>query len=372
MLQTFLYPLLFTLAAIYAARVSFFAIGVLRERRRWRVDASRPTVSIVIPARNEERTIERCVQSILRSNYPADRFEVVVVNDRSTDSTATILDRLAAADRRVKVLHRKPESALGNLQGKAGALQYGVAHCTGDVVLFTDADCTVTELWVLGMAMQFASPNLGLITGITTVAGTRFFTRAQDVEWIYTQTMACGGVGNGVPLGCFGNNMAVRRDAFNAIGGYANIPFSVTEDLALQFAMFRAGYEIRHAIHSNVQVQTMPCSTFVEYVKQRHRWVRGGTALGISATAFVISSIALWAGIIVSAVYSAWVPFWGFVAMRLMADSGLVAMSAIYIKRYRLLPMIVPAMALLVLTELFIPFLVARKQVTWKGQVFRS
>lgn len=364
--------ILYLLAAVYASRIVFFSIGIVRERRRWKPNALYPMVSVVVPARNEAQNIVRCITSILATSYPRESLEVIVVDDRSTDQTAERVQTLAATDSRLTLLKRTEHDVTGSLKGKAGALQYGVDRCSGDIVLFTDADCAVSKDWIHGMTAQFADERLGLITGLTSVVGDSFFQRIQDVEWTYTQAMACGGVGNGIPLGCFGNNMAIRKRVFDELGGYGAIGFSVTEDLALQLAVDNAGYHVRYAINPSVHVETLPCNSFGEYAVQRHRWVRGGRALGKRAVAFVASSLALWAGIVISAVESAWIPFWSFVAMRVVGDSILVAIAANYLGRTRLFTAMIPAIIFLVLTELSLPMLFMRKSVRWKGQVFRS
>ena len=95
-----------------------------------------PRVSIVIPARNEERNLEEALRSVLALDY--DNLEIDVVNDRSTDSTGAILDRMAAANPRVRVVHIR-ELPPGWL-GKNHALELGGRKATGDYLLFTDAD----------------------------------------------------------------------------------------------------------------------------------------------------------------------------------------------------------------------------------------
>lgn len=364
--------ILILLASIYGGRVAYFFRGFQKERNRWQEPQVRPSVSVVVPARNEESNLESCITSIALSTYPRELLEVIVVNDRSTDSTATIANDLAKQWDFVKVVHRTEDSVEQNLQGKAGALQAGMDIAQGEILLLTDGDCMVSNTWIDGMTAQFKDSAVGIVSGLTSVSGAGFFDRLQDVEWLYTQCMAAGGVGNGTRLGCFGNNMAIRRSVFEELGGYRNIQFSLTEDMALQNAAFEAGHKLRFAISPLVSVTTQPCSTFPEYVKQRHRWVRGGTGLGIRAVVFVATSMTLWAGLAISLASSSWKTFWLFVALRLLADSILIGVSARAIGRIRMIPMLIPAMCILVLTELFIPFLVTRKTVIWKGQSFRS
>ena len=360
------------LALVYIARIAFFVVGFYRERSRWVTSKAVPTVSVIVPARNEENNLERCIRSLVAVDYPAEALQIIVVNDRSEDGTAEILDRMAEEFPTIKPLHRTDREVDPNLRGKPGALQYGIDHCTGELILMTDADCVVSPGWVRGMVNQFADPDVGLVAGLTSITSNGFLDRVQDVEWTYTQSMAAGGVGNGVPLGCFGNNLAVRRRAFEAVGGYHDIEFSVTEDLALQAAIHDAGFRLRHAIHPMTSVETLPVDSLKEYVKQRHRWVRGGTALGMRAVWFVLSSLALWGGIVVSLLTQQYGWFVAFVTLRVLADGTLISVAAEAVNRRRLIPTIPIAILMLMSTELFLPLLATRKKVTWKNQVFRN
>jgi glycosyltransferase involved in cell wall biosynthesis len=115
-----------------------FAVGHRRLRFLEDIPPAKtgPPLSIVAAARNEARGIEAAVRSLLRLDYPA--LEIVIVNDRSTDETGAILERLAAEHPRLKVttINELPEGWLG----KNYALQSGAAPATGDLLLFTDAD----------------------------------------------------------------------------------------------------------------------------------------------------------------------------------------------------------------------------------------
>ena len=98
--------------------------------------AEPPSVSIVVSALNEAHTIEPALQSLLALDYPW--LEVVAINDRSSDATGAILDRLQQTDARLKVLHI--EALPAGWLGKNHALQRGAEIATGEYVLFTDAD----------------------------------------------------------------------------------------------------------------------------------------------------------------------------------------------------------------------------------------
>ncbi|MCS6966245.1 MAG: glycosyltransferase, partial [Candidatus Kapabacteria bacterium] len=310
----------------YALRGSFFLIGAWRARRQYRklnlAPAQPPSVSIVIPARNEERVIARCVESVMACQYS--NFEVIVVNDRSTDGTAAVLRELQ--DRygeRLRIVHRWEEPSERNLQGKAGALHLGIEQAQGEVLLFTDADCLVPPTWIRAMVTPFSQPRVGFVAGFVLVEGQHFFARLQSAEWLMLSTAASAGIGWGQALGCFGNNVAVRARAYWDTGGYAHIPFSVTEDLTLQQAVRRCGWQMQHVCTSEGVVVTMPVRTLGDHLRQRRRWGRGGLLLGGWAIAFVTTTALFWGALLSAALAGEWLWAVGVGVVRFVADLAL-------------------------------------------------
>lgn len=359
-------------AVLYGARTLFFWTGHVRHGRDRRRPDLPGKVSVVIPARNEERTIGRCLEALSRSDVDMSLVEVIVVNDRSTDSTGTLLDAFVPVYPWLRVVHRTSNADHPNLQGKPGALQAGFDKAVGDILLMTDSDCAVHPQWIATMASAFHDPKVDLAAGFTLVQASTFLERVQAVEWLFTQTMARGGIGNGVPLGCFGNNLAVRRSAYHAVGGYEGIRFSVTEDLALLQALSAYGSRIRYVCEPEATVTTLPVDSMGEYIRQRHRWARGGMALGWRASMFVIASAMLWVGFIASALEGSWIWFVFFASMRFIVDASMVGFTVLRLRQPALLPIITPALFLLIPTELSLPFLILQRRVVWKNQVFTS
>lgn len=359
-------------AVLYSARIAFFWIGFLRHGRAApATNNALPRVTVVVPARNEEHNIERCLRSLAASDYPSELLQIIVVNDRSTDGTLDVLHRLASAMPALLVLSKSEGDSVGNLKGKPGALQFGFDHATGDVLLMTDADCEVHPDWIRALAAPHVDERVGLSLGFTTIKANTFLENVQDVEWVCSQAMARGAVGNDVPLGCFGNNMGVRRTAYEGLGGYANIKFSITEDLALLQAVFDAGWSVKYLCEPEATVETLPCATMLEYVRQRHRWARGGLQLGGKAAFFVFTGILLWSALGLAIVVGHWGAFIALFTLRIAGDFGLLAMAAERIRRRSLYRFAFPAFCLILLTEISLPFIVLKKRIVWKGQIFK-
>ncbi len=205
-------------------------------------DGRKPRVSIVIPARNEERDVEAAVRSHLAQDYPD--FEVIVVEDRSADATPEILDRVAREDRRLTVV-RGVDPPAGWL-GKPHALAQGAAAASGELLLFADADVhyhpralseAVSYLETRGLDLLALLPRLAmqgfwenvlmpyLLVAFFESPG--FLANWRRPRWI----AAGGGAGN-----------LVRRAVYDAVGGHAALRASVVDDVHLGFAVKLAGY----------------------------------------------------------------------------------------------------------------------------------
>lgn len=358
---------------VYLARTIFMFVGA-RKIRRTKIYENDyiPFVTVLVPARNEENNIENCLRSLAESNYPSDKFEIIAINDRSSDRTLEIMQKIASSFPNIKVLNITDEQQKENLRGKAGALHYGANAASGEIILMTDADCIVHKNWIRTFVKYYKDEKVGFVASFTLISGKRLFDIVQAVEWIYMNTMATAGVAFNKPLGCFGNNLSVRRKAYNEFGGYKSIPFSVTEDLALQKAVHNLGYKMHYILDKNATVLTKPCKTFAEYISQHRRWAKGGVTLGWVAVVFVLSSVLMWTGIIASIFTGSYIFAVALLLLRFAGDSSLILPSALILKENRLIPFIVPSVLFFLLIELIIPFTLISRKVVWKGQVFKA
>ncbi|ROL62456.1 glycosyltransferase [Bacteroidetes/Chlorobi group bacterium ChocPot_Mid] len=358
---------------IFFLRIAVSYIGAVKERRK-KVFKDLPEVpyflSVVVPGRNEEANFKECILSIAQSNYPSDRFEIIAVNDRSEDSTGQILDDLKSQIPNLSVIHIDDTTKVPNLRGKPGALQAGIERAKGEIIVMTDADCTVNPNWLSTLAKTFQDEQIGMSAGYSAIKTKTIFDKIQAVEWTYLHTLATTGVGFDIPLSCYGNNLAVRKKDFDAIGGYHSVSFSVTEDLALMHAIHKSGKKIRYLTLEESTITTQPCPNFKEYLKQKHRWVIGALDLGWIAFVFVLTSFSMWLGIAISLFICH--PWWllAFILLRFAGDSLITIPSARILKQNKIIKWTIPAIFFFIFMELVAPFLLLKKDVKWKGQTF--
>ncbi|HJX84517.1 MAG TPA: glycosyltransferase family 2 protein [Candidatus Angelobacter sp.] len=208
-------------------------------------DAALPALSIVVPARNEEADLETALRSLLHLNYAG--CEIVAVNDRSTDRTGEIMDRMAkepGAAGRLRVLH--VQELPPRWLGKAHAMWLGAQQSSGDWVLFTDADCvfhpdsmrralhyatkTSVDHLVLFPTMLFRTLGERIMISFPNVMG-NFAMRA----WKFRDPRARDHIG----VGAFN---LMRRSAYVAIGTYEKLRMEIVDDIQLGAVVKKAGF----------------------------------------------------------------------------------------------------------------------------------
>ncbi|MFN3306912.1 MAG: glycosyltransferase, partial [Candidatus Kapaibacteriota bacterium] len=292
--------------------------------------------------------------------------------DRSTDKTAEIVQKYANNQSNIKLINVANDAEKFNIPGKAGAVHLGVEYSCGEIIFVTDADCKIRPQWIKKILPIYKDRKIGFVTSFTNVIGNRLFDKIQAIEWIYMHTMAMGGVGLDQPLGCYGNNLTFRKDYYLDFGGYKSIPFSVTEDLALQKAFHNNKYQIYYCIDEDILVDTKPCKNLKEYFAQHHRWARGGLSLGWKAAIFVLSSFAIWAGMLYFLIVGNFLCFLSLLFIRIVGDFALISPSLLILNRAKLLLFVPLAVLFFLIVEFAIPFVILKRDVIWKNQVFRT
>ncbi|TFG65258.1 MAG: glycosyltransferase [Spirochaetales bacterium] len=232
------------------------------------------TVTIVIPAKDEENTLPELIKHL--ENQSFQDFSVVFVNDRSADATDVIMEdyRRRIPDR-VTILRLTENS--GTFNPKQYALSRGIEAARGSILLFTDADCTLPPDWARNMVKPFAEKDTGMVFGavITKKTG-KYLSRFQTFDHCFRYYYTAGVAGLNLPSGGFGNNLAIRKTVLEAIGGYDSIEETATEDAALIAAVRkRTGCRILALTEPGITVRPEPLDTMRNMARQELRWSSG-------------------------------------------------------------------------------------------------
>lgn len=355
---------------VYAIEYTFFIFGQRRVPGvRRMIPQAYPRVSIVVAARNEARNIERCLSSLVMQDYDPARLQIVAVDDESDDATrALMLDVARAHVGLIEVLSTHDLNSPA--RGKARAIAHGIDHATGDIILLTDADCIAPSTWARACVEHFVD-GVDAFGGFTVIRSHDFFSGCQQLDWIHLQSLAAGGLAFNVPLGVIGNNFGFRRLAYDDVGGYRAVSFSVTEDFALFRAMHRRGRRVVFPCTSDTEMQTLPCESLDEVLSQKQRWSRGGMETGVRGWAVLIIGVLIMSAMLVAPFVSvtAWIAVW---AAKFSFDLAVMTPTLRRLNRLRALRYFVLFEFYFVAQVLVVPILLMNPTVVWKGRAYRS
>lgn len=236
-----------------------------------------PLVSVIIAIRNEAPHLAACLDSLVALDYPADKLEIFFIDDDSSDGSDRLLQAFCTAHPQVRALYLARGEK--TLPGKAGAVYAGICESRGEVLFVTDADCQVPPGWIRQLLAAF-TPEAGLVGGLTLLdprIGRRpIFAAVQALDGLYLLGIAAAAIRLGKPLSWMGNNMAFRRSAYLAVGGYPALGPSLIEDFALLDAISRSSpWQVRITTAPGAAVTSLPVTTLPAFYYQRRRWALG-------------------------------------------------------------------------------------------------
>lgn len=325
-----------------------------------------PDVAVLVAARDEEAALPRCLDALRHQEYPG-RLTVYLADDHSTDGTASVVRHYQANGFETLRLVTVPSPG-GALHGKANALHAAIQASNEPVLLITDADCAPPPGWARAMVATLATPETGMVCGRTAVAPNGSLSaEIEALDWAYLLTGAGFLAEQGRPVTGMGNNMAVWREAYEAVGGYPALPFSVTEDYALLRAIAdTTSWRVRFPNDPALVNQTLPVGSLAAVYRQRARWARGG----IRAPRWVYPLYAALLGVPVLLVIGlALAPGFALTALgiKLAADAFLLRCV---LGRYRLGALLAWEVFLIGYTLSLPIYLIVRRRLRWKGRTW--
>lgn len=278
MISTLSYVLGF-LTFLYLLISIILIIGTSRLKKKTIKSTVLPFVSIIVPARNEENTIEDCLDSLLNQQYPYDKYEIIVVNDRSSDKTPAIIKSYQEHHKIIKSLDI--ESNISGLTGKQNAINEGLKLCKGEIIFNIDADCIALPTW-LKQTVSYFSPKIGLTIGFNipySKDGSKsIFADLQALDMLFLMDAAAGSIGVNVHVSCAGSNLAYRKDIFTDMD-YHHLGFTVTEDTALiRSVSDNPNWDATVVYDRETAVMTPAETSLKSFLTQRIRWTLGGLA----------------------------------------------------------------------------------------------
>ena len=280
---------------LYAVLIGAITVGWWKLKRfEPVVSINGVTISVVVAVRNEEKHVDRLLSSLLSQDYPSDYYEVIIVDDHSTDKTLQLLkDKQTEleASVRLRIISLKSEDGIG----KKAAIREGISQSSGELIVTTDADCIAGEKWISTTASFYNKYKPEMILGpVRMTSDGTLFGKLQSLEFVSLIGSAAGACKAGFPILANGANLAFTRKAYDECHGFdSNVQYPSGDDMFLMMNIkqkFGAG-AIRFIYSEKAVVDTPATQDRKFFWQQRLRWVSkssGYTDIMLIATSIIV------------------------------------------------------------------------------------
>ncbi|MHA4739314.1 glycosyltransferase [Dyadobacter sp. MSC1_007] len=230
-------------------------------------------ISVIIPVRNEAENIPLLLRDLAAQTWPASQFEVLVMDDSSTDNTAEVvknISRTAPCNIRLITLPDVRTSS-----PKKRAIETAISQAKGKLVVTTDGDCRARPGWLAAVAAHYAATGAKLISSPVTFNGETSFTdHLQTVEFASLIGSGAASIAAGYPSMCNGANLAYEKDAFLAVNGYDGVRHLASGDDEFLMHKIAAAYpgSVHFLRNREAIISTAPHKKWNDFFRQRKRW----------------------------------------------------------------------------------------------------
>lgn len=238
---------------------------------------NKPPVSIIISAKDEENNLHQLFHAMLSQSYPQDLIELIIVNDRSTDTTSSIVSEYKNQYPFVKTINI--DKTKDGWAPKKWALHLAIEKTSHDIILQTDADCIPHPHWIEEMVKPFSDSSVGFISAPAPLTNRNtFMDDIFELDSMAQDAFSAGGIGQGVVYSCTGRNMGFLKQCFKDVNGYEGISHFVSgdDDLLLQKIATKSNYKVEFVLSPNTLVDSPPPESIEQFIHQRIRFASKG------------------------------------------------------------------------------------------------
>lgn len=237
-------------------------------------------ITVIIPARNEENNILECLQSVLNQTLDHQLFEVILINDHSTDKTVERAQSLNNS--RLKILHLADYISEKDTQSfKKKAIEIALQQATGELIVTTDADCVINEDWLYLMAAFYEIKKVKFIAApVLFHREKNLLQRFQTLDFFGMMCVTGAGIHTRLMNMCNGANLAYEKAAFYEVEGFKGIDDLASGDdmLLMQKIAQKHPKKIGFLKNQNATVRTEAKSDLAAFISQRLRWSTKSTS----------------------------------------------------------------------------------------------
>ncbi len=225
-------------------------------------------ISIVVAAKNESNNIGNLIEALSNQSYPENYFEVILIDDNSSDDTYELAKKLSTGYPNFRVIRANNEKYMG----KRGALQTGIENSTNPYILITDADCIPSKNWIEKLNVKF-NEGFDFVFGLAPFSPENNFTnKLARFENLWTHILTFSFARMGFPYSAAARNLGFKKIAFEKIGGYANTTDTLSgdDDLLLREAV-KNKFKIGCVTDNEAAVYSSTPKNFKQYLHQKAR-----------------------------------------------------------------------------------------------------
>jgi cellulose synthase/poly-beta-1,6-N-acetylglucosamine synthase-like glycosyltransferase len=240
-----------------------------------------PFISIIIAARNEEKNIGTCIESIIRQTFPSNKFEVIIINDHSTDNTVSVV--LSYKQENIYLINLEDftqDQILNSYKKKS--IETAMQFAKGELIVTTDADCVAPEKWLETLASFYEEKSPVFVALPVAFKNAlkqesflkKFFINFQSLDFMMLQGITGASVYKKFHSMCNGANLAYEKKTFFEVNGFEGIDAIASGDDMLLMHKIQNRYpeKIMFLKSEDVIVETAPAATFKDFIHQRIRW----------------------------------------------------------------------------------------------------
>ena len=369
------------LLAFYVVLISYFFIGwmlvVYRKNKASVYNNQNATgFSIVISARNEEQNIEACLQSISQQKYPNELFEIIVIDDGSTDKTADIIHTFINQSRSIGTTFNI-HYVKSDLKNKKAAITMGISDAQHDYIVLTDADCTRNENWLSAINQFVKQSGCKLIYAPVRFKAQNIFEKMQALEFAGLVGIGAASMELKNPNMCSAANLIFEKKVFNEVNGYQdNMHLLSGDDEFLMHKIFKLYPDkVKFLLNYDAMVTTTASSSVEELAEQRKRWVSKATKYeNRYITLILILAYLFNASIFINFVWGFFDSFYFKLSLsqlliKMIIEFAFLSQVARHLKQFHLIKYLILAEPLHVIYVLFVGIAGSFGSFEWKGRV---
>jgi cellulose synthase/poly-beta-1,6-N-acetylglucosamine synthase-like glycosyltransferase len=234
-------------------------------------------ISVIIAARNEEKNIPELLQSLQDQQYPKQLYEVIIIDDHSTDNSWSLLQEMRFDQLQVKALalqhHIEERNAIGSYKKKA--IETGINAASGQLIVTTDADCRFHAHWLQTIASFYEANGAKFIAAPVTYYNQKTLLSVfQTLDFLTLQGITAASVYKRFHSMCNGANLAYEKSAFYEVNGFNNIDnIASGDDMLLMHKIFKQYPDkVFYLKNRSAIVTTEPAASWKQFFHQRIRW----------------------------------------------------------------------------------------------------